>query len=96
MKKEKRIKLMATIFVIVISAIAIASIVSPTVRYGLHEAFNYVFWSAIGLIPIALFFLVPSPEKDRRDRSWRTIDWEMEQERQREREEEEEWMKSHK
>lgn len=96
MKRRKCTRWVWRTAVVLLLATTVAAIASSTVRHWLHEAWCYVFWSAIGMIPIALFFLVPSPERDHRDRSRRTVDWEMEQDRLREQEEEERWIEEHK
>jgi len=95
-KRRTHTKWVGCTVVVLLITTTVAALVSHTVRYWLHEAFCYVVWSAIGMIPVVLFFLIPGPDKDRRDRSRRTVDWEMEQERLREQEEEEEWIENHK
>lgn len=95
MEKQRRKRLAFWAIATLLFAAAVAVIVSDVVRHWLHEAFCYVFWSAVVLIPVVFFFLIPSPEQDRRDRSRRTVDWEMEQNRLREQAEEEEWLEEH-
>jgi len=94
-KRAKHIKLLVCVVAIVVLTTAIAAAVNNGVRNWLYEAFNYVFWSAIGLgiLVMTILYLV-NGKVEEVDRSRDTVDWEMEQDRLREQEEEEEWLKS--